>query len=274
MSTTERAVPDLAGIKRRQQQTWASGDFSRVATSLVLVGELLCEAVDMRAGERVLDVATGSGNAALSAARRFCEVTGVDWVPALLERGRERAAAERLAISFEEGDAESLPLRAAAFDVVLSTFGVMFAPDQTQAARELLRVCRPGGKIGLANWAPDGWVGELFRAMAHHEPPTPGYTSPMRWGTEAGLAELFGDSLASLKVERRTFLFRYASADHWLDLFRSYFGPTRQAFESLDLARQQALAADLTDIVRWFNQSNDETIVLPGDYLEVVAIRR
>lgn len=274
MSTTEIAVPDLAAIKRLQQETWASGDFSRVATGLVLVGELLCEAVDARAGQCVLDVATGSGNTALSAARRFCEVTAVDWVSALLERGRERAAAERLTINFGESDAENLPVPDGAFDLVLSTFGVMFALDQARAASELLRVCRPGGKIGLANWAPDGWVGELFRATAHHVPPPPGLTSPMRWGTEAGLEELLGDGLASLKVVRRTFMFRYASAEHWLDVFRSYYGPTRRAFEALDPARRELLAADLIDIARWFNGSNDETLVLPGDYLEVVAIRR
>lgn len=274
MSKTEMVLADLAAIKRRQQEIWASGDFSRVATGQVLVGELLCEAIDARPGQRVLDVATGSGNAALSAARRFCEVTAVDWVSALLERGRERAASERLIISFREGDAENLPMPDGAFDAVLSTFGVMFAPDQGRAASELLRVCRHGGKIGLANWAPDGWVGELFRAMAHYASSPLGYTSPMRWGTEAGLQELFGDGLASLKITRRTFLFRYASPQHWLDLFRTYFGPTHQVFESLDPARQQALAADLTDIVRWFNRSNDETILLPGDYLEVVAIRR
>jgi len=241
MSSGTPAV-DLGAIKQRQQATWAAGDFGVVATNATLVGELLCEALDVRAGQKVLDVATGSGNTALSAARRSCDVVGIDYVPALLERARERAAAERLQLSFQEGDAENIPLPDASFDVVTSTFGAMFAPDQERAASELLRVCRPGGKIGMANWTPDGWTGAMFRATTQHVPPPAGIKPPTLWGTEERLRELFSDGISSLQATRRSNVFRYRSAEHWLDTFRTYFGPTIKAFEALDPAGQEALA--------------------------------
>ncbi len=254
-------------IKGRQREMWAAGDYAAVATPLLIVSELLCEAADLRAGSRVLDVATGSGNTALGAARRGCEVTGLDYVPALLARARERAAAERLEIRFEEGDAETLPYAQGRFDAVLSTFGVMFAPDQERAAAELLRVCRPGGRIGLANWTPEGFVGQWFQLTARHAPPPAGMKPPLRWGTEAGLRELLGREMT---VATRQYVLRYRSAQHWLDYFRRNFGPTRQTFERLGAGEQAAFAADLIALAQRFNRSGDETFVAPAEYLEVV----
>lgn len=265
---------DLAAVKRRQQQTWASGDFAMVATTNTIVGELLCEAVDLHAGQKVLDVATGSGNTALAAARRWCEVTGIDYVPALLERGRERATAERLRLAFQEGDAESIPFPDVEFDAVLSTFGAMFAPDQEKTARELLRVCRPGGKIGMANWTPDGVIGQLFSVTGKYMPPPAGVRPPALWGTEERLRELFGSSIGSLRVTRREFVFRYHSAQHWLEYFRTYYGPTLKAFETLDPGGQEALARDLLDLWNRHNRSYDDTLAAPGAYLEVVATKK
>ena len=267
------AAPNLAAIKQRQQQTWAAGDYSVVGSTLVVIAEQLCEEVDLRAGQRVLDVATGSGNAALAAARRFCQVTGIDYVPALLDRGRERAVAEGLEVTFAAGDAEDIPFPDASFDVVLSTLGAMFAPDQEQTAAELMRVCRPGGKIGLANWTPDGFIGQMFRVTGRYVPPPPGLKPPSLWGTEERLRELFGDGVASVRAERRSFVFRYRSFDHWLEVFRGTYGPLTKAFEALDAERQEAYAADLRALAARFNRSGDETVALPSDYLEVVAVR-
>lgn len=271
--TTQTPSPDLTAIKGKQQQTWASGDFAAVATTLPVVSELLCEAVDLHAGERVLDVAAGSGNTAIAAARRFCLVSGVDYVPALLDRARERAAAERLEIEFRDGDAEAIPSGDASFDAVLSTFGSMFAPDQEQAARELLRVCRPGGRIGMANWTAEGFIGEMFRTTGRHVPPPAGLRPPVLWGDEARLRELFGDGIASLSLTRRVYVFRYKSAEHWLDYFRTYYGPTLKAFEALDAAGQQRLAADLLDLARRHNRATDGTLAVPAEYAEVIALR-
>lgn len=254
-------------IKGRQREMWGAGDYAAVATPLLIVSELLCEAADLRAGSKVLDVATGSGNTALGAARRGCEVTGLDYVPALLERARERASAERLEIRFEEGDAETLPYAPGRFDAVLSTFGVMFAPDQERAAAELLRVCRPGGRIGLANWTPEGFVGQWFQLTARYAPPPAGMKPPLRWGTQAGLRELLGRDMT---VATRLYVLRYRSAQHWLDYFRSNFGPTRQTFERLGAAEQAAFAADLIALAQRFNRSGDETFVAPAEYLEIV----
>jgi len=271
--TTTTATPDLAAIKARQQKSWASGDYGAIATSLVLIAEQLCETVDLRAGERVLDVASGTGNAALAAARRSCDVTATDYVPELLERARERATAERLTITFQEADAEALPFPDGAFDVVLSTLGVMFAPSQERAAGELLRVCQPGGKIGLANWTPDGFVGQMFRAIGRHVPPPAGLKPPPLWGNEPRLRELFGDGVSSLRVVRRHHTFRYRSPQHWLEAFRAFYGPMLKAFESLDASGQEQLANDLLDLAHRFNQSGDETLAAPGEYLDVIAIK-
>ncbi len=272
--TTQTPAPDLKAIKGKQQQTWASGDFAAVATTLPVVSELLCEAVDLRAGQRVLDVATGHGNAALAAARRFGEVTGVDYVPALLERGRERAAAERLEVAFRDGDAEELPFADASFDVVLSTVGVMFAPDQKKAAGELIRVCRSGGRIGLASWTPDSFATEMPRVFARYVPPPPGLESPSRWGAKEYVRKLLGDGIEKLQTTRRTFVFRYRSVRHYLEMLQTHLGPARQAFESLSPAERERLEGDLADLVKRMNRSGDGTMVVPSDYLEVVAVRR
>jgi ubiquinone/menaquinone biosynthesis C-methylase UbiE len=262
--------PDLSAIKAKQQVAWSSGDYSVVGTTLQIVGEALCEAVDLRADERVLDVACGNGNAALAAARRFARVTGVDYVPALLARAASRATADALALDLREGDAEALPFADGAFDVVLSTFGVMFTPDQERAARELLRVCRHGGRIGLANWTPDGFVGQMFKVVGAHVPPPAGLRGPALWGTEARLAELFGSRSREVRAERRQFFFRYRSTDHWLHVFRSWYGPVQRAFAALAPEGQVALAADLGALVERFNVARDGTMVVPSAYLEVV----
>ena len=272
--TMTQPIVDLNAIKARQQATWSSGDYAVIGTTLAITGELLCEAVDLRAGQQVLDVAAGNGNATMAAARRWADVTSTDYVPALLERGRAKAEAERLSVRFQEADAEDLPFADASFDVVLSVFGVMFTPNQEQAAGELLRVCRPGGKIGLASWTPEGFIGNLFRTIGKHVPPPAGVKPPALWGTEARLRELFGDGIAHLEVNRRMFTFRYHSPAHWIDIFRSYYGPTLKAFAALDAAGQAALAADLTELIERFNRGGSDTMLVPSEYLEVVATRR
>ncbi len=270
---TQPQPSDLAEIKKNQRRAWASGDYAMFGATLLVISELLCEAVDLRPGQRVLDVATGSGNTALAAARRFCEVTGIDYVPALLERGRERAAAERLEITFREGDAEDIPFPDASFDVVLSTVGVMFAPDQRKAADELLRVCRPGGRIGLASWTPDSFSSAMPRVFARYVPPPPGLESPSLWGKEERVRELLGDGIEDLRTVRRSFVFRYRSVEHYLQMLQTHLGPTRESFRSLDEEGKESLTGELADLVNRFNRSGDETMVVPSDYLEVVAIR-
>jgi SAM-dependent methyltransferase len=260
---------DIATIKQRQQAAWAAGDYSAVGTRLLLTAELLCEAVDLRAGERVLDVACGNGNASLAAARRFCQVTGVDYVPALLDRARARAQAEGLEASFQEGDAEDLPFPDASFDVVLSTCGAMFAPDQEQTAAELLRVCRPGGRIGMVNWVPDGYVGELFRTIGRHLPPPPGVRPPVLWGDPDRLRELFGPEV-DISAPRRTFRWRFASAEHQAEFFATFYGPTVKALAALGPDRAADLKADMVEVARSYDLSDDDTLVLRQDYLEAI----
>jgi SAM-dependent methyltransferase len=258
----------LTQVKARQQATWASGDFSVVASTINIVGELLCESVDLRAGERVLDVATGSGNTALAAARRFTTVTGVDYVPALIERAKQRAQAEGLPAEFLVGDAEDLPVPDGSFDVVLSTFGVMFAPNQPKAAAEMLRVLRPGGRIGLSNWVPDGFVGTMFRTTSKHMPPPPGLVPPVKWGTEDHVRELFPD--AKVDLIPRTVNVRFPSVDFWIDYFRTYFGPTVKAFEVVGAEGTGALEADFRAMVTEANVSGDDTVVVPQQYVDVI----
>jgi SAM-dependent methyltransferase len=270
---SERATgPDLEAIKAKQRATWSSGDYSVVGTTLQIVGETLCEAADVSAGERVLDVACGNGNAALAAARRFAAVTGVDYVPSLLARARDRAEAEGLALGLREADAEALPFADDAFDVVLSTFGVMFTPDQERAAGELVRVCRPGGRIALASWAPDGFIGKLFQTVGAHVPPPAGIRSPAAWGTEARLAELFGGAAREVRANRRQFTFRYRSAAHFVEVFRSWYGPVHRAFASLAPDRQQALERDLLALLEARNAGRGGTLNVPSDYLEAVIV--
>lgn len=269
-SPTPPAPPDLVAIKARQQATWASGDFGHVGVRLQIVGESLCEAVNLLAGETVLDVAAGNGNASLAAARRFADVTSTDYVPALLDQGRIRAAADRLQIAFQPADAERLPFPDGSFDVVLSTFGVMFAPDQPRAASELARVARRGGRIGLACWTPEGFLGRLFETMSAFVPPPAGLASPMAWGSEARLAELFGGRVSEIRSTRRTYAFRFRSAEHWVEFFRAFYGPTQKAFAALDGARQEALESALVDLLRDWNTNRGEALVVPADYLETV----
>jgi ubiquinone/menaquinone biosynthesis C-methylase UbiE len=265
---------DLEAVKQVQQKIWSEGDFSMVAGTVLLTGEELAEAVDILPGERVLDVACGSGNATLPAARRaWGNTVGLDYVPELLERGRERAAAERLEVEFVEGDAENLPFDDAEFDVVLSTYGAMFAPDQQRAADEMLRVCKPGGRIGMANWTPEGYVGEMFATTVKHAPPPPGVQPPVLWGTEDRLHALFGDRVSSMQVNRKELVFRFKSAEHWLEFFRTYFGPTKMAFERVGPEGEEALAADLLDLIGRYNTAGDRAMRVPGEYLQVIATR-
>jgi len=276
MTTTTQ---DLAGttaaapsIKARQQAMWASGDFAVIGTTLQIVGEQLCETIDLRSSEQVLDVAAGNGNATLAAARRFATVTSTDYVPALLERGRERATAERLAVTFETADAEALPYPDASFDVVLSTFGVMFAPDHDSSSAEMLRVCRPGGRIGLASWTPQGFLGDLFRTVGKHVPPPAGGRSPLLWGTPDHLQSLFANA-TSVAHTTRMFAFRYRSAEHFVDVFRTFYGPTHKAFGALDATGQAALEADMLALLRAHDRGGAAGLVVPAEYLETVIVR-
>lgn len=267
-------APDLAAIKQKQQATWASGDFSIIGTTLQIVGEDLAEAADVCAGQRVLDVAAGNGNATLAAARRFARVTSTDYVPSLLERGRRRAEAEALDVHFQVADVEALPFAEGSFDTVLSTFGCMFAPDHARTAAEMLRVLRPGGRIGMANWTPTGFIGRLFKVIGAHVVPPAGLQSPALWGTEAHLQALFGHAASQIRCERRLFNFRYRSAAHWLQVFRDFYGPTHKAFAALDANGQAALERDVLALLAEFNTAGAESLVVPGEYLEVVIGKR
>jgi len=261
---------DLAAVKNKQQLAWSSGDYAVVGTTLQIVGESLCEALDLRAGERVLDVAAGNGNATLAAARRWCDVVSSDYVASLLEHGRARASAEGLAVRFEQADAENLPYQDHSFDVVVSTFGVMFTPDQEKAAAEMARACRAGGRIGLANWTPGSFVGEIFKLIGKYLPPAMGVKSPALWGTEARLQELFADRLDAITIARKNFTFRYHNAAHWLEVFRTFYGPMHKAFAALDADNRESLADDLIALAERFNRATDGSLVAPSEYLEVI----
>jgi SAM-dependent methyltransferase len=268
----QTAPVDLSAIKTKQQAMWASGDFAVIGTTLQIVGELLCEAVDVGGGERVLDVAAGNGNATLAAARRFARVTSTDYVPALLDGGRRRATAEGLDVTFEVADAEALPYPNASFDVILSTFGVMFAPDHARSASELLRVCRLGGRIGLASWTPEGFIGQLLRAVVKYVPAAPGVKSPLLWGTRDHLQNLFAGT-ASIDHTVRDFAFRYESPEHFVDIFRTFYGPVHKAFAGLDATGQAALESDLLALLRKCARPSAAGLVVPGEYLETVITR-
>ena len=275
LAAAPAAAPDFAAIKTRQKATWASGDYAVIGNTLQIVGESLCEAADLRAGQRVLDVAAGNGNATLAAARRWCEVTSTDYVPALLERGRERAAAERLhGIDFREADVEALPFDDASFEAVLSTFGCMFAPNPPRVASELMRVCRPGGKIAMANWTPEGFIGQVFKTVGKHVPPPAGVSSPALWGSRGHVVELFGMGATHVAAEKRQFMFRYRSPEHMLEVFRSYYGPILKAFAALDADRQPALAEDLVALMHRFDVAKGGGLVVASDYLEIVVTCR
>lgn len=266
-------APDYVAIKQRQQATWASGDYSIIGTTLQIVAESLAEAADVRAGGDVLDVAAGNGNATLAAARRFANVTSTDYVPALLDKAHQRALAEGQRIQFQVADAEQLPFDAGSFDVVLSTFGAMFSPDHVRCAREMLRVLRDGGRIGLASWTPQGFIGRLFKIIGAHVPPPAGVKSPALWGTEPHIVELFGPRAVEIRCERRLFNFRYRSAAHWLQVFRDYYGPTLRAFAALDAAGQQSLEREITMLLDELNTAGQASLVVPSEYLEVVITK-
>jgi ubiquinone/menaquinone biosynthesis C-methylase UbiE len=274
-ATAPSPTADYAAVKTRQKAAWASGDYAVVGTTLQIVGESLCEAMDLRAGQDVLDVAAGNGNVTLAAARRWCEVTSTDYVPALLERGRQRATAEDLLgrIDFQEADAEALPFDDARFDAVVSTFGSMFAPHHERVAAEMSRVCKSGGRIGMANWTPEGFIGNLFRTIGQYVPPPAGVKSPALWGSRPYVAELFA-AHGQVRAEVRQFVFRYRSPEHMLDTFRTFYGPVLKAFAALDNERQAALAEDLFALIGRFNRADDGTVVLPSDYLEIVVTRQ
>ncbi len=268
-------APDFAAATRKQQETWSEGDFSMVASHIYIVAERLVEALEVMPGERVVDVACGSGNGAIAAARRtWAGAVGSDFVPALLERGRERAAAERLEVEFVEGDVQDLPFGEAEFDVTMSIFGAMFAPDQERTAAELLRVTKPDGRIGMANWAPDGGLGQMFLTVAKHTGgPPPGIVPPVLWGTEDHLRALFGDGITDLRVERRRSRQGFRSADHYLDFFRRFFGPIKSAYEAVGPAGEAALTADMRTFLEQSNTAGDRALVIEPEYLEVVATR-
>jgi len=273
-TSSQPSVPDLAAVKNRQMAAWASGDYAVVGTTLQLVGELLAEACDLRWDEKVLDVAAGNGNATLAAARRGASVTSTDYVSELLDRGAERAAAERLNVTFQVADAEKLPFQDASFDAVVSTFGVMFAPDQAAAAAELSRVCRPGGRIGLCNWTPESLVGQMFKVLGRHLPPPKGLQSPALWGVELHLRSLFGRDAAAISVTPRRFNFRYRSAAHFIEVFRNWYGPVHKAFATLPADNARALERELTELLDSRNVAGPASLVVPSEYLEVVVTRR
>lgn len=266
-------MTDLNTVKANQQKMWATGDFAMIAWNTVYPGEQLCEAAALRAGEKVLDVATGSGNVALSAARRNCEAHGIDYVPALIERARERAAAERVFAVFEVGDCEAIPYGDNAFDAVLTLYGSMFAPDQEKAAAELVRVCRPGGRIGMGNWVPDGFWGQAFALVGRYLPPPPGVRPPTEWGTEKRLRELFGSSTSSMRIERRSALFRYRDSAHWIEVFSRYFGPVMRVLANVPEPKRGEFLRELDDTLNRFNKSGDGTLVVSAEYLEVVVTK-
>jgi len=273
-SVAEKPTPDLKAIKAKQQVSWSSGDYAIIGTTLQIVGEQLAEAMDLRAGRTVLDVAAGNGNVSLAAARRWCEVTSTDYVESLLARGRRRAEAEGLKIKFQIADAEDLPFPDASFDAVVSTFGGMFSPDQDRTAEELVRVCKPGGRVGLANWTPEGFIGQMFKTIGKYLPPPTGVKSPAIWGTRSWVETTFRAAASTIAAEPRLFVFRYRSAQHFLEIFRTYYGPMLKAFEALEGGSRKALARDIIDLVGRFNTSGDQTMVVPSEYLEVVITKR
>jgi ubiquinone/menaquinone biosynthesis C-methylase UbiE len=270
MQTT---LPDLSAVKAKQQMAWGSGDYAMVGTTLQIVGEMLCESVDLRSDQKVLDVAAGNGNATLAAARRFADVTSTDYVGALLERGKQRAAAERLSVRFQEADAEALPFQDESFDVVLSTFGVMFTPNQEQAAAEMMRVVKHGGKIGLANWTPDSMIGQLFKIIGKYMPPAAGVKSPALWGTKGHLEAMFGMQ-CHIAIKAKQFTFRYKAPEHWLEIFKNYYGPVLKTFAAVDPETRLALEEDIMALLARCNTAKDGTLVAPSDYLEVVVTKK
>jgi len=274
VQNTTGMTPDYAEIKKKQKVTWASGDYSVVGSTLNIVGERLVETMNIGPGQLVLDVAAGNGNATLAAARRYADVISTDYVLELLEDGRARVMADRLMASFQQADAEDLPFPDDSFDAVVSTFGVMFTPNQDKAAAEMMRVCRPGGLVGMANWTPDSFIGALFRTIGKYAPPPAGVRAPAMWGTEEHVANLLSPEMAKLEATTCTFVFRYRSIAHWIEVFRDYYGPTHMVFQNLSKERQEELVADMTALAESFNEATDGAMAVPATYLEVVATKR
>lgn len=274
MTMTDIATPDYSAIKTKQNAAWASGDYARIGATLQIVGETLAETMDLNPASSVLDVAAGNGNATLAFARRWCDVTSTDYVDALLERGRARAVAEGQDIAFQHADAENMPFEDGVFDAVVSTYGVMFAPNQKQAAAEMIRVCRSGGKIGMANWTPDGFIGQLFKTLGSHVPPPAGVKSPALWGTSDWIEETFGAYAAHIVLEPRDFVFRYRSPDHFVDVFRTYYGPVHKAFLALGDRAEEALEADIKALIARMNTADDGSMRVPARYAEIVVTKR
>ena len=258
-------------LKQKQQGAWASGDYAVVGTTLQIVGEQLCETIDLSSDSKVLDIAAGNGNATLAAARRFCDVTSTDYVPALLDKARLRADADGLAVNFQTADAENLPFEENSFDVVMSTFGVMFTPDQAKAASEMMRFVRPGGSIALANWTPESFIGRIFKTLGKYLPPPRGVSSPALWGTQARLTEVYGDTASDIALHPRSFVFRYRSPDHFMDIFQTYYGPIHKAFLALDEDGQASLDADLRALIAEMNTATDGTMAVPAAYVDAVV---
>jgi ubiquinone/menaquinone biosynthesis C-methylase UbiE len=274
LAETATTTPDFDAIKSKQKLMWASGNYAKVGSTLQLSGELLCESMALSAGQTVLDVAAGNGNATLAAARRFCRVTSTDYVQDLLDQSMARAQAEGMEVNYQLADAENLPFADNQYDNVVSTFGVMFAPNQVKAASELLRVCKPGGRIGLANWTPDSFIGQLFKIIGRYVPPPAGVSSPANWGSESFIDANFAPQAQHMAIQRRDFLFRYLSAEHWLEEFRTYYGPTHKAFNALASEQQVALANEILGLLEKCNVATDGTLIVPSTYLEIVITKK
>ena len=273
-SVMQAATPDYAAIKSKQNAAWSSGDYARIGTTLQIVGESLAEAMELRPGSTVLDVAAGNGNATLAFARRWCRVTSTDYVDALLARGRARAEAEGHEVEFRIADAEQLPFADGQFDAVVSTFGVMFTPNQAKAAAELMRTCKAGGKIGLANWTADGFIGQVFKTLGRHIAPPPGVASPALWGSKSWIEERFAAGAQHIAIESKAFVFRYRSPEHFMDIFRTYYGPVHKAFLALEADAQKRLHDDLMATIKSFDTATDGSMRVPSDYAEIVVTKR
>lgn len=268
--TQENPTPNYSAIKAKQQQVWGSGDYSQVGSTIQITGEELCESMDLHSGQSVLDVAAGNGNATMAAARRFCEVTSTDYVESLLNQSKHRAQANSFSINYQQADAEDLPFDDESFDNVMSTFGVMFTPNQQQSASELMRVCKKGGKIGMANWTPDGFIGQLFKIIGQYNPPPPGVSSPANWGTQEFLQQQFGAQAANIQINEKNYSFRYKSPQHWLEVFKNYYGPTLKTFEMLEAPQAESLETEIYALLDQFNTATDGTLVVPSKYVEVI----
>ncbi|WP_247743983.1 MULTISPECIES: class I SAM-dependent methyltransferase [unclassified Shimia] len=272
-STMTTQAPDYKAIKTKQNAAWSSGDYAKIGSTLQITGEMLAEATAPAHGATVLDVAGGNGNATLAFARRWCAVTSTDYVPALLEAGRIRAEADKLEVTFQVADAEDLPFEDGQFDISTSTFGVMFTPNQEQSAREMSRVVRAGGKIAMANWTPDSFIGHLFKTLGRHVPPPAGVQSPARWGNRDWIEAQFGPTAETIAFELKNFNFRYASPDHFIDFFRTYYGPVHKAFLAVGDAAE-ALETDMRATIAQFNVATDGSMIVPSEYAEIVITKR